>query len=99
MKPAAILGGELHYRIGSCRESLGDGDSAIRAYRSAAATAPKGNAYRLSSLARLAALYEARNRLTDATKVYGELIKESDDAELVAAAKERVDQLQAILQR
>ncbi len=98
-KPAAALAGELHYRVGSCRESLSDPDGAIRAYRAAVAAAPKGHAYHLSSLARLASLYEGRERFKDAVAVYRELIRDSNDAELVAAAKERVNQLQAVQRR
>ena len=71
----------------------------MRAYRAAVAIAPRGNAYRLSALGRLAALYEARDRLTEAVKVYRELIADSDDPELVGAAKERVAQLQAAKKR
>jgi TolA-binding protein len=99
MKPDPALTGELQYRIGSCRETLGDPDGAVRAFRGAVAASPKGHAYRLSSLARLAALYESSERFKDAVAAYQELIKGSDDAELVAAAKERVDQLQASQRR
>ena len=93
------LAAELHYRVGTCRESLSDPDGALRAYRAAVTAAPRGHAYRLSSLGRLAALYESRDQLTKAVEVYRELIADSNDQELVAAAKERVEQLQALKKR
>ncbi len=91
--PAAELGAELHYRVGTCREGLGEQDAALAAYRRAVSAKVRGNAYHVMSLARLAALYEGRERYKDAVAAYQELIRDSKDAELVAAAKERVKEL------
>jgi len=86
---------ELQYRIGSCHEGLSEQDAALAAYRRAVAAGNRSNAYHVMSLARLAALYEGRERYKDAVAAYQDLIRDSKDAELVAAAKERVKELRA----
>jgi TolA-binding protein len=93
--PGTQLAVELHYRIGTCREGLSEQDAALAAYRRAVAAGNRSNAYHVMSLARLAALYEGRERYKDAVAAYQELIRDSKDAELVAAAKERVKELRA----
>ncbi|HET9888226.1 MAG TPA: tetratricopeptide repeat protein, partial [bacterium] len=93
--PGTQLSVELQYRIGSCREGLGEQDAALAAYRRAVAAGNRSNAYHVMSLARLAALYEGRERYKDAVAAYQDLIRDSKDAELVAAAKERVKELRA----
>ena len=86
---------ELQYRIGSCHEGLSEQDAALASYRRAVAAGNRSNAYHVMSLARLAALYEGRERYKDAVAAYQDLIRDSKDAELVAAAKERVKELRA----
>jgi hypothetical protein len=49
--------------------------------------------YRLSALARLAALHESRREYTRAVEAYRDIIHHSKDRELTAAAEDRVSQL------
>ncbi|HMB71495.1 MAG TPA: hypothetical protein VKU85_19455, partial [bacterium] len=85
-------------RIGTSREQLEDEDGAIAAYRKAAGVGARSDAYHLSAVARLAALYEAREDYVRAVRAYKDLIRDAKDPELVAAAKERVEQLAAVTQ-
>ena len=85
---------ELNYRVGFCREKLGEEKSAIYAYARAAEHRDKANAYRLSALARSAALYESRKDYPKALAAYKDLIKNATDPEIVVAARERVNELQ-----
>jgi tetratricopeptide (TPR) repeat protein len=94
--PEKSLAVELHYRIGTSREQLQDVDGAIAAYRKASGVGARSDAYHLSAVARLAALYESREEYAKAVSAYKELIRDAKDPELVAAAKERVEQLAAV---
>jgi TolA-binding protein len=94
LDPAEDLVLELHYRMGFCREQAGDKDGAVKAYRKAQAFKPGDDAFRLSAVARLAALYEEKNELKNAISAYQDLIRNATDSELVVAAKERVSQLE-----
>ena len=85
---------ELNYRVGFCREKLGEEKSALYAYARAAEHRDKANAYRLSALARSAALYESRKDYPKALAAYKDLIKNATDPEIVVAARERVSELQ-----
>lgn len=86
---------ELHYRVGSCREALGDEPAAIAAYNKAIATGDKNAPERLSALARCAALYEGKGEFKKAIAVYRDLVQNAKDPELVLAARERIEQLEA----
>jgi len=86
---------EVQFHAGYCREQLGDEKGAIAAYAKAAQHTEKANAYRLSSLARAAALYEKSQDFAKALAAYRDLIKNATDPELVVAAKERATELQA----
>jgi TolA-binding protein len=88
------LATELHYRIGTCRESLEEPDGAVRAYRRSVSVGDPSSTYPLSALARLAAIYESQERWGDAQAAYRQLARTAKDPELVAAAKERVTQLE-----
>jgi TolA-binding protein len=94
-KPGTDLATEIHYRIGSCREHLSDDEQAIAAYRKAMAATDKDDAFRLSALVRCAALYEKTGKYDKALSAYRDLIKNSQDQELVVAAKERISYLEA----
>jgi tetratricopeptide (TPR) repeat protein len=85
---------ELAFRLGRVREQLGARDAALAAYRRAAASGGRDDAYRLSAVARCAALYEARHERARAVESYRDLIRNANDRELVAAATTRVAQLQ-----
>jgi TolA-binding protein len=84
---------ELHYRVGSCREQLGDGAGAKQAYRQAIKSGEPADPFRLSALARCAALYEEAGEHKQAIRAYEDLANHAPDAELAAAARERVAQL------
>jgi len=92
--PRGALGVEVLFRLGRCREGLQDVDGAIRAYRQASLTPDPDQPFRLSSVARLAALYESRRDVTRAITAYRDLVRNARDRELVAAAAGRVSQLE-----
>jgi tetratricopeptide (TPR) repeat protein len=84
---------EIHYRLGAIRERTGDAAGALRAYQKAMDVPDKGDAYRLSALARAAAIYESQGKRDRALAAYRDLIQHATDPELVAAAEERAAQL------
>jgi outer membrane protein assembly factor BamD len=94
-RPSGRLGVELRFRLGRLREQAGDRDAALREYRAAAAAPDRDDPFRLSAVARCAALYEARREFTRALEAYRDLVRNSSDRELVAAAADRVSQLEA----
>jgi TolA-binding protein len=96
-KPDKALATELHYRLGVCHETLADDTAAIKAYKKAIAATDKSDAFRLSAVARCAALYEKAEEYKKALSAYRDLIKNAKDPELVVAAKERVSQLEAVV--
>ena len=91
------LTAELHFRIGNCRETLGDEDSAVAAYKNAVDTRNHSNAFRLSALARCAAIYETKNEFKKAIAAYRDLVENADDPELIVAARARVEELEAVV--
>ena len=93
LRPGAALGAEIAFRLGRCREQLGDVPGALRAYGEASRTADRDHPFRLSALARLAALHETRREYTRAVAAYRDIMQNSKDRELVAAAADRVTQL------
>jgi len=94
-KPA--LEAELAFRIGRCREQQGDTSGALRAYRQAGfAAAYKADPFRLSALARLAALYEAQRDYGKALAMYRDIAQSSSDREVAQAAAGRASQLESI---
>jgi TolA-binding protein len=99
MKHGAALGAEIAFRLGRCREQLADVPGAIRAYQEARACTDRDEPFRLSALARLAALHESRKEYTRAIEAYRDIMKNSQDRELVVAAEERVEQLSASTRR
>ena len=94
-RPAPSLAVELHYRLGRVKEQLGDVDGALAAYQGAVAAPNRDHPYRLSALARSAALYEARKDRARALTAYRDIMRNAKDPELVAAASDRVSQLEA----
>ena len=95
-KPTAALTVELRYCIGACSEQLGAVDNAVRSYEKAMAAGEKTDPFRLLAVARCAALYEENESWNKAIGAYRDLIRHSQDEELVLAANERVSQLKAI---
>ncbi|HEU4366460.1 MAG TPA: tetratricopeptide repeat protein [Candidatus Krumholzibacteria bacterium] len=86
---------EAQFRAGYCHEQSGDDKAALAAYARAARHDEKANPYRLSSLARSAALYEKNKDFGKALAAYKDLIKNATDPELVVAAKERANELES----
>lgn len=84
---------ELAYRLGAAREELEDTEGATRAYRLAMRAQPKSDPFRLSAVARLAALYEKEGESQKALSAYRDLVENAQDPELVAAAEERLNRL------
>ena len=74
-------------------------DGALKAYRTASACTDLDQPFRLSALARLAALHESRHEPAQAVAAYRDIMQNSKDKELVAAATERVTQLSATTRR
>jgi TolA-binding protein len=96
LHPRAALAAEAGFRLGRCREQLGDANGAVSAYAQAVAAADQGqDAYRLSALARLAALYEAKREYAKALAAYRDIVAHSNDRALVAAAAGRVSRLES----
>jgi len=94
LRPSERLATELRFRLGHSREQAADVEGALRAYRAAAAATDGDDAFRLSAVARLAALYESRHQYTRALEAYRDLVRNAHDRELVAAAGARVSQLE-----
>lgn len=93
--PKAALAVELQFRLGRCREQLGESAAALRAYEQASAFPDRQNAYRLSAVARCAAMYETKKDYARAILAYRDIASHSKDQELVAAAAGRASQLEA----
>jgi len=93
-EPDAPMKAELGFRAGRCRERLGDADGALRAYRLAAAAGAGGDAFRLSAVARCAALFEEKKDYAQALAAYRDIARNAKDPELVAAANQRLSQLE-----
>ena len=93
MPGAALV--EIRYRLGLCREKLGDDNGAIAAFALAANYSEKADTYRLSAIARSAALHEKHKDYPKALAAYRDLIKNATDPEIVVAAKERANELLA----
>jgi TolA-binding protein len=99
LQPGTALAAEAAFRLGRCREQLADTTGAVRAYNQAASCTDRSQPFRLSSLARLAALHEARREYTRALIAYRDIVQNSKDRELIAAAADRVTQLSAAQRR
>ena len=67
---------------------------ALKAYNKAVASTDRKNPYRLSALARCAAIYEAKKDYARAYTAYRDIAQNSKDGELAAAAAGRAQQLQ-----
>ena len=93
LAPSPPLAAEIGFRLGRCRELQNDVPGALKAYDEVVRTAPRAEPFRLSALARSAALHEARREYTLAVVAYRDIMQHSTDRELVAAAAERVSQL------
>ena len=93
LSPRPALAPEAGFRLGHSLEQLKDVPGALRAYDAVARTAPRAEPFRLSALARLAALRESRREYTLAVAAYRDIMQNAKDRELIAAASERVSQL------
>jgi TolA-binding protein len=94
-RPPAALTIEAHYRLGRVREQLGDTEGALAAYQGAVGASDRDHPYRLSAVARCAALYEAKKDYPRALTAYRDIMRNAKDPELVAAATDRATRLEA----
>jgi TolA-binding protein len=92
--PSRSLEVEAEYRLGRCREALGNPDGALKAYLQAYASPERKNPFRVSALTRCAALYESRKSFSKAYDIYLDIARNSQDQELATLAKGRASQLQ-----
>jgi TolA-binding protein len=92
-RPSSGLSIEASYRLGHAREQLGETEAALRAYQAAMAATDRDHPYRLSAVARCAAIYETKKDLPRALAAYRDIIRNAKDPELVAAASDRASQL------
>lgn len=97
--PKAGLTTELHFRLGRALEQKGEPAAALASYQRAAESTDRDHAYRLSALARCAALYEAKKDYARALTAYRDIVRNARDQELVAAAADRASQLEAATKR
>ena len=86
---------ELGYRVGRALEEQGNIDAALKAYNRAGASTDRRNAFRLSAIARCAAIYEAKKDYVRAMNAYRDIAQNSKDNELAAAAAGRATQLES----
>ena len=77
------------------REQQEDAAGALAAYLLAASGTDRAHPFRLSAVARLAALYEEKHQVRQAVAAYRDLMANSRDHELTAAAAGRVAQLES----
>ena len=99
LRPRPALVAEAAYRMGRAREQLGQIDAAMRAYAQAASASGRDDPYRLSAVARVAALSEKRKDYARAVAAYRDIARNTTDRELAAAAAGRVAQLESATRR
>src|SRR5262249_27245717 len=93
LSPKPLLALEAAFRLGRCREQMHDGPGALKAYQQATQCGQLANPLRLSAVARVAALHEARGEKSLAVAAYRDIMRNAKDQELVAAAADRVSAL------
>ncbi len=98
-KAAPALETELAFRLGRSREQLGDTDGALHAYQRAVACPDRSQAFRLSALARCAAIYEAKRDFGRALAAYRDIAQNTHDREVAQAAAGRASQLESSTKR
>ncbi|HYJ33518.1 MAG TPA: tetratricopeptide repeat protein [Candidatus Binatia bacterium] len=94
-KPSAALETELRFRVGRCLEEQQKIDEATRWYIRASQAVDRRNAFRLSAVARLAAIYESKREFGKAMAAYQDIASYSKDRELAQAAAGRASQLRS----
>jgi TolA-binding protein len=94
-KPGAALETELRFRVGRCLEEQQKTDGAVRWYLLASKAVDRRNAFRLSAVARLAAIYESKREFGKAMAAYQDIASYSKDRELAQAAAGRASQLRS----
>ena len=92
-RPSGSLTIELAYRIGRLHEQKGEITAALRSYEIAMMAPDRDHPYRLSAVARSAALYETKKDFPRALAAYRDIMRNAKDPELVAAAQDRATAL------
>lgn len=85
---------EFGFRIGDAQEQAGREDEAFATYRRIWRVGRADDPFRLATVARIAALAEAREDWKTARSAWGDLSRNSPDVDLSAAARERAAQLE-----
>lgn len=97
--PSPARAVELHFRVAQCHEQLGDEAAALKAYtRASKAGVPANDDFRLSAVARCAALYEGQEDWKSALASWKDLARNAADQELATAAGARAGELEAFVQ-
>jgi TolA-binding protein len=86
---------ELQFELGGLQEELGETDAALDTYEKAMKSSDRANPFRISAVARCAAIYEDKEQYSNALKAYRDLARNAEDAELRAAAEQRAKELEA----
>ncbi|MBI3299030.1 MAG: tetratricopeptide repeat protein [Elusimicrobia bacterium] len=86
---------EATYRKGEVYLMMDRKEEAVMIWESLVAMVPKGNAYRLQGLIQLGEEYEKRKESCDAASVYDDIGRNSPQANVAAAARERAKGLKA----
>lgn len=96
--PEPALHAQIYYRMGGCFEKQENRKKAIEAYTLAARTPLDDDVYRLSSVARCAVLLEDTQQYERALASYRDLMANSSDSDLAAAAGDRAAEIAAALE-
>lgn len=94
-KVSAALETELRFRVGRCLEEQQKTDESLRWYLRASQAVDRRNAFRLSAVARMAAIYESKREFGKAMSAYQDIATYSKDRELAQAAAGRASQLRS----
>jgi TolA-binding protein len=94
-KVTAAVETELRFRVGRCLEEQQKTDESIKWYLHASQAVDRRNAFRLSAVARLAAIYESKREFGKAMAAYQDIATYSKDRELAQAAAGRANQLRS----
>ncbi|MFH1825635.1 MAG: tetratricopeptide repeat protein [Candidatus Firestonebacteria bacterium] len=87
---------EIQYQIGDSLIKVGKNDGAEQEFVKLINLQPLNNAWRLTGLAKLAEMYENKNKLDEAVKTYNDIIANSGKEEWTNAAKMRIEAIKQL---